>query len=90
MFELHNAKKYCLVSGGGAPNTGAPPQNPNNMLGIVQFKHHHPRYPKTHLLTCENAARAVRAVQGQVPAPGYLPPLVLTSLGTQPPEYLGG
>ena len=28
-------------------------------------------YPK---LASENAARAVRAVQGQVPTPGYLPP----------------
>ena len=38
--------------------------------------------------TYENAARAVRAVQGQVPTPGYLPPEVPTCLGTQPPEYL--
>ena len=34
----------------------------------------------------ENAARAVRAVQGQVSTPGYLPPYVPTSLGTQPPS----
>ena len=33
----------------------------------------------------ENAARAV---QGQVPTPGYLPREVPTCLGTQPPEYL--
>ena len=33
----------------------------------------------------ENAARAVRV---QVTTPGYLPPSVPTSLGTQPPRYL--
>ena len=36
----------------------------------------------------ENAARAVRAVQGQVPTPGYSPPEVPTSLSTQSPRYL--
>ena len=36
----------------------------------------------------ENAARAVCAVQGRVPTPGSLPPLVPTSLVTQPPRYL--
>ena len=36
----------------------------------------------------ENAARAVRAVRGQVPTPGSLPPEVPTSLGTHYPEYL--
>ena len=35
---------------------------------------------------CENAERAV---QGQVPTLGYPPPEVPTSLGTQPPGYLG-
>ena len=29
---------------------GAPPQNPKNMFSLVQFKHPHPRYPKTLLL----------------------------------------
>ena len=37
----------------------------------------------------EDAARAVRAVQGQVPTPGNLPPYIPTSLGTQPLGYLG-
>ena len=30
--------------------SGAPPHNLNNIFGIAQFKHHHPRYPKTPLL----------------------------------------
>ena len=29
---------------------GAPPQNPNNNFSLVQFKHPHPRYPRTPLL----------------------------------------
>ena len=36
----------------------------------------------------DNAARAVRAVQGQAATPGYPPLQVPTSLGTQPPRYL--
>ena len=30
---------------------GAPPQNPHTFFRIEQFKHPHPRYPKTALLT---------------------------------------
>ena len=39
----------------------------------------------TPIIDSKNAARAVR---GQVPTSGYLPPEVPTPLGTQPPRYL--
>ena len=55
-------------------------------------------YPRTQALRTmgcpegflyENVARAGRAVPGQAPTPGCLPPQVPTSLGIQPPEYRG-